>query len=228
MKYAGMSTIVVVLLLLAIFVFGSGNGEAVADSGDSMMKPEESATETVIEGAETAVLAGGCFWGVEAVFERLEGVYDVASGYSGGLAETASYYRVASGRTDHAESVRIVYDPAVIAYTTILEVFFSVAHDPTQLNFQGPDVGPQYRSAIFYSDETQMADAEEYIRELESSGMYRQPIVTEVAPLEAFYDAEDAHQDFMELNPNHGYIVYWDKPKIDKLEKEYPHLLSDE
>ncbi len=223
MKYAGIGTIAVVLIMLAIFVFGSGNGEVVADPGD----PPMPSAASMVEGADTAVLAGGCFWGVEAVFERLEGVYDVVSGYSGGLAETASYYKVAGGRTDHAESVRIVYDPAVIAYATILEVFFSVAHDPTQLNFQGPDVGPQYRSAIFYTNETQMAAAEEYIRELESSGMYNKPIVTEVAPLDAFYDAEDSHQDFMELNPNHGYIVYWDRPKIEKLEKEYPDLLAD-
>lgn len=222
MKYAGIGLGAVILLLTAIFVFGSGNQEAVADSGDVPV-----AAPNAVEGAEVAVLAGGCFWGVEAVFEHLEGVQDVVSGYSGGEAETASYYKVASGKTEHAESVRIVYDPAVITYSTILEVFFSVAHDPTQLNFQGPDVGPQYRSAIFYADDTQMAAAEEYIRKLESSGMYRKPIVTEVAPLEAFYDAEDAHQDFMELNPNHGYIVYWDKPKIEKLQKEYPHLLAD-
>ena len=152
----------------------------------------------------------------------------MVSGYSGGIAETASYYKVAGGGTDHAESVRVVYDPEVIDYETLLEVFFSVAHDPTQLNFQGPDVGPQYRSAIFYANEAQMEAAKEYIRKLESSGMYKKPIVTEVVPLEAFYDAEESHQDFMKLNPNHGYIVYWDKPKIDHLKKEFPHLLAEE
>jgi peptide-methionine (S)-S-oxide reductase len=224
MKYAGIGTVAVILFLMAVLAFGFERGDVVADSGDSIIP----SAAGVNEREKTAVLAGGCFWGVEAIFERLEGVHDVVSGYSGGLADTASYYTVARGRTNHAESVRIVYDPAVIAYDIILEVFFSVAHDPTQLNYQGPDHGTQYRSAIFFSDDEQKDAAEKYIRRLDSSGVYDKPIVTEVAPLDAFYLAEDYHQDFMELNPNYPYIVYWDKPKIEKLEKEYPHLLSEE
>ena len=202
------------LVLLAIVAFGKGGTEV----------PTESKAMT--NGAEeTAVIAGGCFWGVEAVFERLEGVYDVMSGYSGGKESTASYNEVAYGKTDHAESVQIIFDPEVIPYATILEVFFSVAHDPTQLNYQGPDVGRQYRSAIFYANDEQQKTAESYIRELDKSDMYGDPIVTELVPLEAFYPAEEYHQDFMERNPNQPYIVYWDRPKIAKLEKEYPHLL---
>jgi peptide-methionine (S)-S-oxide reductase len=210
------------LAVVALFVFGSGNSEVAADSNSPISLPPPSESE------EVAVLAGGCFWGVEGVFERLEGVRDVASGYSGGTAETASYYTVAGGKSDHAESVRIVYDPAVIDYSTLLEVFFTVAHDPTQLNFQGPDLGPQYRSAIFYADEEQREAAEAYIRKLGAAGKYRKPIVTQVVPLDEFYAAEEYHQDFMRLNPDYPYVVYWDKPKIEKLEKEFPHLIVEE
>ncbi|MBN1685548.1 MAG: peptide-methionine (S)-S-oxide reductase MsrA, partial [Spirochaetales bacterium] len=139
---------------------------------------------------------------------------------------TAEYYTVAGGKTKHAESVRIDFDREVVTYDTILEVFFSVAHDPTQLNYQGPDVGPQYRSAVFYADAEQKKTAEAYIRALDASGVYSGPIVTEVVPLEDFFIAEEYHQDFMELNPDYPYIVYWDRPKIEKLEREYPHLLA--
>jgi peptide-methionine (S)-S-oxide reductase len=177
-------------------------------------------------GSETAVLAGGCFWGVEAVFERLEGVLDVTSGYAGGDRETAHYEMVGTGRTGHAESVRIVFDPARISYETLLGVFFTVAHDPTELNRQGPDVGTQYRSAIFYSSEEQRRTAEEAIRALRDSGGHRAPIVTEVSALKAFYPAEDYHQDFMRRNPMHPYILYWDAPKIARLEREFPALLA--
>ena len=178
-------------------------------------------------GIRTAVLAGGCFWGVEAVFERLKGVVDVVSGYSGGEAATAHYNIVGTGRTGHAESVRITYDSAEIDYGTLLKVFFSVAHDPTQLNFQGPDVGTQYRSAIFYADQEQRRLAEEYIRTLDSAGVFRKPIVTEVVPLEEFYPAEEYHQNFLDRNPRHPYIVYWDLPKIAHLEKAYPALVTE-
>jgi peptide-methionine (S)-S-oxide reductase len=186
--------------------------------------PAES--QTAKPETRTAVLAGGCFWGVEGVFERLRGVVDVASGYSGGDEKTAKYESVSMGNTGHAESVRIVYDPSRISYGTLLKVFFSVAHDPTQLNFQGPDVGTQYRSAIFYATEEQKRVAEEYIRALDKSGVFKNKIVTQVVPLKEFYPAEDYHQDFMVRNPDYPYIVYWDLPKIANLEKEYPDLVG--
>ncbi len=175
---------------------------------------------------DRAVFAGGCFWGVEAVFEQLEGVVDVQSGYSGGKAETASYYVVGSGSTGHAEAVEILFDPEKISYRTLLEVFFTVAHDPTQYNYQGPDHGPQYRSAIFYSGRKQKSEVQNMIRKLEREKLYDAPIVTEVAPLDRFYPAEEYHQDFMRLHPYHPYIVHWDRPKIVHLMEAYPGLLA--
>jgi len=176
----------------------------------------------------TAVLAGGCFWGVEGVFERLSGVIDVVSGYSGGEAADADYESVSTGRTGHAESVKILYDPSKIAYGTLLKIFFHVAHDPTELNFQGPDVGTQYRTAVFYSDDAQKLAAEAYIAILDKAGAYGKPIVTEVVPLEAFYPAEDYHQDFMDNNPTYPYILYWDLPKVRQLASLYPQLVAPE
>jgi peptide-methionine (S)-S-oxide reductase len=185
--------------------------------------PSESATT---QGSQIAVLAGGCFWGMEGVFERLRGVLDVTSGYSGGEKSTARYELVGTGRTGHAESIRITYDPSRISFGTLLKVFFSVAHDPTQLNYQGPDVGTQYRSAIFFANEKQERIAQQYIAKLDAARVFKQPIVTQVVPLKAFYPAEAYHQDFMKHNPNYPYIVYWDLPKVAHLEKEYPDLLS--
>lgn len=173
----------------------------------------------------TAVLAGGCFWGMEGVFEQLKGVMDVTSGYSGGEAQTARYKIVSAGTTEHAESIRVTFDPSSISYGELLKVFFSVAHDPTQLNYQGPDIGRHYRSAIFYTGEQQKRIAEEYIRMLERSRIFKKPIVTQVVPLEKFYPAEDYHQDFMDRNPNHPYIVYWDVPKVEHLKKAFPEIL---
>jgi peptide-methionine (S)-S-oxide reductase len=178
-------------------------------------------------GKQTAVLAGGCFWGIEGVFERLKGVTDVVSGYSGGVAETAHYGLVGLGTTGHAESVLITYDPSMISYGTLLEVYFSVAHDPTELNYQGPDAGTQYRSAIFYANEDQKRIAEEYVRTLEKAKVFRKPIVTQIVPLSRFYPAEEYHQDFMDRNPDYPYIVAWDRPKIAALVKSYPNLLDD-
>ena len=174
---------------------------------------------------ETAVLAGGCFWGVEAVFEHLNGVVNVESGYSGGKADTAQYYTVGTGTTGHAESVRIEYDTGLIDFEVLLEVFFSVAHDPTQLNYQGPDMGTEYRSVVFYANKEQKRITERFIRELDAKGIFGMPIVTQVVPFEAFYAAEDYHQDFLRLNPTHPYIVYWDLPKIAHLKREYPELV---
>ena len=171
---------------------------------------------------ETAVFAGGCFWGVEAVFEHVRGVSDVKSGYAGGTSATATYDQVSSGRTRHAEAVIVTFDPAVVSYGQLLSVFFTVAHDPTQLNRQGPDTGPQYRSAIFYKDAAQQRAAAAYIRELQPS--LEREIVTQLAPLAKFHPAEAYHQDFMREHPNHPYIVVHDRPKVAHLRQAFPKL----
>lgn len=175
---------------------------------------------------ETAVLAGGCFWGMEGVFESLKGVSEVLSGYSGGKSSSAHYEMVSTGTTGHAESIRITYDPAQISYGQLLKVFFSVAHDPTEKNRQGPDWGTQYRSEIFYANDEQKRVAEAYIKQLEEAKVYRKPIVTLVEPLKAFYPAEPHHQHFMQRNPNYPYIVYNDAPKLRQLYKEFPELVK--
>lgn len=171
---------------------------------------------------QTAVLAGGCFWGVQGVFQRLQGVHQAVSGYSGGEASTADYETVSGGRSAHAESVQIVFDPNEISYGEILQVFFSVVHDPTQLNRQGPDTGPQYRSAIFYADERQKEIASAYIAQLEKEKRFRRPIVTRVDPMKAFYAAEAYHQDFLLKHPTHLYIVINDLPKVRNFQKTFP------
>lgn len=181
-------------------------------------------TTTTSPGKSTIVLAGGCFWGVEEVFQHVKGVVDAVSGYSGGSSKTAHYDLVSTGTSGHAESVKITYDPAKITLGQIFKVFFSVVHDPTQLNRQGPDVGPQYRSAIFYSNERQQQVARAYIQQLESAHVFKGKIVTQLVPLSGFYDAEAEHQDFAERNPFHRYIVFVDKPKVDDLHKEFPAL----
>jgi peptide-methionine (S)-S-oxide reductase len=168
-------------------------------------------------GQSRAVLAGGCFWCVEAVYKNLEGVSSVESGYAGGTADTAEYETVSSGTTDHAESVEVAYDPSRISYGQILKVFFAITHDPTQLNRQGPDTGRQYRSAIFYMDGEQKRVAQAYIDQLNKAHVFDQPIVTEVVPLEAFYQAETYHQDYAARNPLNPYIVFNAQPKVRKL-----------
>jgi len=175
---------------------------------------------------QTAVLAGGCFWGVEGVFERLKGVSDVVSGFAGGKASTAHYETVSTGTTGHAESVQITYDPAQISYGRLLQVFFSVAHDPTELNRQGPDEGTQYRSAIFYSSPEQKRVAEAYIAQLDAAGVFRRPIVTQVVALQGFYPAEAYHQHFLDRNPDNPYIAHVDMPKIEALQSRYPDWLK--
>jgi peptide-methionine (S)-S-oxide reductase len=179
-----------------------------------------------VSGEQTAVLAGGCFWGVEAVFEALTGVKDVVSGYAGGSKASANYRVVGSGTTGHAESVRIAYDPVKISYGQLLKVFFAVAHDPTQLNRQGPDEGPQYRSAIFFNGPEQKAVAEAYIRQLNDAKIFPRRIVTTVLTLDGFYPAEPEHQDFIRRNPWNPYVLANDRPKLDLLEKEFPELLK--
>jgi peptide-methionine (S)-S-oxide reductase len=175
---------------------------------------------------QTAVLAGGCFWGVEAVFARLQGVSDVVSGFAGGSKATAHYEVVSTGTTGHAESVKITYDPAKITYGQLLKIFFAVAHDPTQLNRQGPDEGTQYRSAIFYATPEQKAVAEAYIQQLDAAKLFRHAIVTKVVPLDGFYAAEAYHQHFLDRNPTYPYIVYNDLPKLAQLKKDFPEMLK--
>jgi peptide-methionine (S)-S-oxide reductase len=175
---------------------------------------------------DTAVFAGGCFWGVEAVFEHVKGVKDVVSGYAGGKHPSPTYSDVVQGTTGHAESVQVVYDPSVVSYATLMRVFFSVAHDPTELNRQGPDVGTQYRSAIFYRNELQKKEADDYIAQLDKSKYFDAPIVTEVAPLSRFHLAEAYHQDYMALHPNEPYIVIHDRPKLEKLKRGFPDLYT--
>jgi peptide-methionine (S)-S-oxide reductase len=185
------------------------------------------------EGIQTAVIAGGCFWGVQGVFQHTSGVVNAVSGYAGGGKSTADYSSVSTGSTGHAESVQIKYDPMKISYGKILQIFFSVAHDPTQLNRQGPDSGTQYRSAIFTTTDEQKKVADAYIAQLNAAKVYRKPIVTKVGPLEGFYAAEDYHQDYLTLHPNQPYIAYNDLPKVENLKKifaenyiEKPTLVS--
>ncbi|MES2859039.1 MAG: peptide-methionine (S)-S-oxide reductase MsrA [Pseudomonadota bacterium] len=173
---------------------------------------------------QVAVFAGGCFWGIEAVFEHVKGVKTAVSGYSGGSALTAKYSLIGTGQTGHAEAVRVVYDPAVVSYGQLLKVYFSVAHDPTQLNRQAPDVGPQYRSEIFAATPAQQALATAYIRQLSAAKAFAAPIVTRVGPLKAFYRAEAYHQDYLRLHPDEPYIVYNDAPKLEHLKQLYPKL----
>jgi peptide-methionine (S)-S-oxide reductase len=175
----------------------------------------------------TAVFAGGCFWGVQSVFQRVKGVTATTAGYSGGAATTATYQQVITETTGHAESVEVVYDPSRITYGQLLRIFFSVAHDPTQLNRQGPDVGTSYRSAIFYTNESQMRLAKAYIAQLDREKVFPKPIVTEVTPLKAFYRAENYHQDYAYYNPDNPYIEVCDRPKIDALKKQFPELFVD-
>ena len=172
----------------------------------------------------SVVLAGGCFWGVEAVFERLKGVSDAVSGYAGGKKSTAHYEIVSSGTTGHAESVQVTYDPRKVSLGKILQIYFSVAHDPTQLNRQGPDVGTQYRSAIFYSDDAQKKVAQAYIAQLGGASVFRRPIVTRLDPLAKFYPAEAYHQDYALTHPYSPYIVYNDQPKVENLERLFADI----
>lgn len=173
---------------------------------------------------QIAVFAGGCFWGVEAVFEHIKGVSNVRSGYSGGKAETADYEKVSSGTTGHAEAVEIVFDPKVVSYEQLLKVFFSVTHNPTELNRQGPDTGTQYRSAVFFTNEEQKTATQKYVDELSKAGTFDKPIVTQIVPLEVFYPAEDYHQNYMANHPTQPYIVVHDKPKVENLSKQFPDL----
>ena len=200
---------------------------------DAVTIPAAAVDVTASDGVQTAVIAGGCFWGVQGVFQHTSGVVNAVSGYAGGNKATANYETVSTGSTGHAESVQIKYDPKKISYGKILQIFFSVAHDPTQLNRQGPDSGTQYRSAIFTTSDEQKKVAEAYIAQLNAAKVFRKPIVTKVGPLEAFYPAEAYHQDYLTLHPNQPYIAYNDIPKVENLKKifaenyiEKPTLVS--
>ncbi|MGB8507491.1 MAG: peptide-methionine (S)-S-oxide reductase MsrA [Pyrinomonadaceae bacterium] len=179
-----------------------------------------------VKGGQVAVFAGGCFWGVEAVFEHVKGVTGATVGYTGGAAKTAHYEMVSTGQTGHAEAVRVTYDPAQVSYEQLLKVFFSVAHDPTELNRQGPDTGTQYRSAIFYANEEQKSAAQAYINQLNQAKAFERPVVTEVAPLNAFYQAEAYHQNYATQHPEEAYIAINDLPKVENLRKQFPDLYA--
>jgi len=197
-------------------------GSSQAAPAPSPPKTDVPATGTT--GVQTAVFAGGCFWGVDAVFKHVKGVSEVESGYAGGAANTARYDRVSSGSTGHAEAVRIRFNPAQVTYQQLLHIFFSVAHDPTQLNRQGPDAGSQYRSAIFYTDTDQEKISQSFIQQLTATRTFRKPIVTQVVPLQEFYPAENYHQNYLALHPNQPYIVFNDLPKLNHLRSQFPAL----
>jgi peptide-methionine (S)-S-oxide reductase len=190
----------------------------------ALPEPTTDTAKAAVTSQATAVFAGGCFWGVEAVFKHVKGVSTATSGYAGGSAGTASYALVGTGMTGHAESVEVKYDPSVVTYGQLLRVFFAVAHDPTQLNRQGPDWGTQYRSAIFYATPEQEKVAKAYIAQLDAAKTFSKPIVTEVTPLKGFYAAEDYHQNYLALHPDQPYIVINDLPKLASLKAELPDL----
>jgi peptide-methionine (S)-S-oxide reductase len=206
-------------VFLAMLVLAGNTAAAGALPDPSVDAPKAST-----KGQSTAVFAGGCFWGVDAVFKHVKGVIGATSGYSGGSAASAKYPLVGTGMTGHAESVEVVYDPSQVTYGQLLRVFFSVAHDPTQLNRQGPDYGTQYRSAIFFASPEQQRIAQAYISQLQAAKAFPQPIVTEVVPLKAFYAAEDYHQNYLALHPESPYIVYNDMPKLTALKTQLPEL----
>jgi peptide-methionine (S)-S-oxide reductase len=198
-----------------------------AEAAPKIPAPKVDAALATKAGEQKAVFAGGCFWGTQAVFERVKGVLKTTVGYSGGTKATATYDQVTTETTGHAESVEVVYDPSKITYGQLLRVFFAVAHDPTQLNRQGPDVGPSYRSAIFYENDEQKNIATAYIKQLDEAKVFPKPIVTEVTPLRGFYRAEEYHQDYALKNPNNPYIEICDRPKIAALKQQFPDLFVD-
>ncbi len=215
---------VLAVITVALVLFA-----AKATSGASRQLPEPVAASfvdatTTLAAEDTAVFAGGCFWGIEAVFEHVKGVKSAVSGYAGGNGGNPSYEQVSTGDTGHAESVQVIYDPAQVSYGKLLQIFFSVAHDPTQLNRQGPDHGSQYRSAIFYNTPQQQRVAESYIKQLTAAKTFSRPIVTQVAKLRGFYTAEAYHQDYLVHHPNQPYIVINDQPKVTALKKQFPDI----
>jgi peptide-methionine (S)-S-oxide reductase len=218
---------VLFLGLIAITVACTTENVAAGNAvGASIPGPAFDAAEAPQSGQQTAVVAGGCFWGIQAVFQHVKGVTNATSGYSGGDAKTAQYEIVSTGETGHAESVKVTYDPSQITYGELLRVFFSVAHDPTELNRQGPDDGTQYRSVIFYSNDEQKKIAEAYIAQLDKAKVFPRAIVTQVVPLKAFYPAEAYHQDYAKNHPDQMYIVFNDAAKVAHLREQFPNLYT--
>lgn len=211
---------------LTMFLAMLGLTAACRAGGAAVPAPAVDESKAPMQGKETAVLAGGCFWGMQAVFQHVKGVISATSGYSGGTVKNPDYETVSSGTTGHAESVQIIYDPSQITYGELLRVFFSVAHDPTELNRQGPDEGTQYRSALFYANDQQKRVAEAYIAQLGQAKVFRRPIVTQVVPFQAFYAAEGYHQNYATIHPYDPYIVYNDAPKVANLKKDFPELYA--
>ena len=219
-----MSRVLLALLVTILFITMPACNAATATGAGVLPNPIIDAPLATTKGEQTAVIAGGCFWGVQAVFQHVKGVISVSAGYSGGAADTAHYEMVSEGNTGHAESVRIKYDPSRISYGQLLKVYFAVAHDPTELNRQGPDTGTQYRSEIFYSNAEQQRIAEAYVAQLNKAGVFKRPIVTQVVALKAFYEAEAYHQDYAQNHPDEPYIAINDLPKVAELRKQLPEL----
>ena len=215
------AVLIAILMVAAIVTWNRANASTHVVA---LPNPAVDAPLAAKSGTQEAVVAGGCFWGIQDVFQHVKGVKAATSGYSGGSIANPEYEQVSTGETGHAESVKITFDPAQISYGQLLKVFFSVAHDPTQLNRQGPDTGTQYRSVIFYANEEQKHIAQSYIAQLEKAKSFSGPIVTQVVPLKAFYKAEDYHQDYATLHPHNAYIAINDAPKVDHLREQFPDL----
>ena len=220
-SFSRMSAALLMITFASVVACNAGDKTTAA-----LPNPVVDAPIAASKGEQTAVVAGGCFWGIQAVFQHVKGVINATSGYSGGVANTADYDLVSNGDTGHAESVKITYDPSQITYGQLLRVFFSVAHDPTELNRQGPDTGTQYHSVIFYGSDEQKRIAEAYIAQLDKAKAFSRPIVTQVVPLKAFYPAESYHQDYAAYHPHDLYIVYNDAPKVAHLHQEFPELYT--
>lgn len=224
----GLSLIVLVVVAAAIWMGGGRSVTKILANTRKEPLPAPTLDEHVTTPhSETAVLGGGCFWGVQTVFQRVKGVTATTAGYSGGTKETANYGAVSSETTGHAESVKIIFDPSKVSYGTLLRIFFSAVHDPTELNRQGPDVGTSYRSVIFYATPEQQKIANAYIAQLDAAHAFPKKIVTQVVPLKAFYNGEDYHQDYAEKNPDNPYIQVCDVPKIAALKQQFPDLFQD-
>ena len=217
--------------VLGVFAVAAGviltHRVASASHAARLPAPAVDVRSTAPMATETAVFAGGCFWGIQSVFQHVKGVVTATSGYAGGWVDQPSYEDVSSGRTGHAEAVRVVFDPSQVSYGKLLEVFFSVAHDPTQLNRQGPDVGTQYRSALFFTSPEQKQTAEAYIKQLEGAHAFKSRIVTQVVPNKTFFAAEAYHQDYAEKNPREPYIMMYDAPKVSNLKRQFPAIYSE-
>jgi peptide-methionine (S)-S-oxide reductase len=212
--------------ILSFILLALLEAPGVAESAPTLPAPAVDVSAASAKGMQTAVFAGGCFWGVEAVFRHVKGVSSAVSGYAGGTTRNPDYNMVGTGTTGHAEAVQVVYDPTKVSYAQLLTVFFSVAHDPTQLNRQGPDHGTQYRSAIFATSDEQLRAAKAYVGQLDKAKVFPQPIVTEIVALPAFYPAEDYHQNYLALHPTQPYIVYNDLPKLANLKTQFPNLYA--